>query len=89
VNHWLAEQGVAYRLQDSHPVHLDAEARQDDRLRAYRAAGYEPPKDGARWQGVGKVAASLKLSRQTLTDDLKAALAREREKRRAGAALKL
>lgn len=65
----------------------DSDTRQDERLRAYRAAGYEPPKPKKRWLGVGAVAKTLGIKRQTLTSDLIAAWTREGDRARAGAAL--
>jgi hypothetical protein len=97
-NDWLeaARYGETYRLrddmaQDIKPApgaRVDAETRQANRLQAYRDAGFGPPKAKERWQGVGEVASKLGIRRQTLTDDLKAAWERERENKRAAAALR-
>lgn len=65
-----------------------AQERQTRRLADFRAAGgREPTNDSGRWKGVGKVAERMGISRQALTDDLKAAVEREREQRRGSGAL--
>lgn len=64
------------------------EERQARRLAAFLAAGGQVPRGSSgRWRGVTKVAEQLGITRQTLTDDLKAAIEREREQRRGGGAL--
>lgn len=99
LNAWLQAAGFPepYRLRDDMArgdepqpgAFVDTETRQAKRLQAYRDAGFTPPRGDGRWQGVGKVAEKLHIKRQTLTDDLKAAWAREQDAKRAGAALRM
>lgn len=95
VNAWLEQCRVAYRWEvrldapegsdDALQVVESAEGRQARRLAAFRASGgLEPAKNSGRWKGVGRAAQQLGISRQALTEDLTAALEREREARRMG-----
>ena len=64
------------------------EERQAYRLAEFRKmGGREPKSPGERWQGVKDAAEKMRITRQALTEDLEAALAREREQHRAGGAL--
>ncbi len=63
---------------DESPPKESREARQDRRLKEFRANGGQPPaKPGGRWTGVTAEARRIGITRPSLVQDLAAALGRE------------